>query len=289
MLERDRIPTPMSRARRAPRPLRPSTNYSPTAVVDRIVLDDRARHLFVVRDDLLPGGTKQRACAPFLRDLADRGYSRMYYASPFAGFAQVALAYVASELELDCRLYCSVDPNAKTKAARKHEFTKLAESHGAHVTLVETLSEAERIAYGASRLVEGAYKIPLGFDCLEFREHLENELRLQWKHVLAKSGRAPRQLWVPVGSGTLSSVFKKIIGSETKLRCIDVRVLSREDLRIQSLIHDGSIGFDSTPEKFDELARQPPPIPSNGHYDAKLWQFVSTQALDGDVWWNVAR
>lgn len=56
----------------------------------------------VVRDDLLPGGTKQRASAPFIQDMVNIGYSHFVYASPFAGFAQVALAYTCRMLNVRC-------------------------------------------------------------------------------------------------------------------------------------------------------------------------------------------
>ncbi|MES2965460.1 MAG: pyridoxal-phosphate dependent enzyme, partial [Bdellovibrionota bacterium] len=239
---------------------RAASVYSPQAVLDHLEVDDR--ELFVVRDDLLPGGTKQRACAPFLEALAERGYTRFYYASPFAGFAQVALAYVCRNLGLECHLYCSIDPNARTASGKKHEFTRLAEAHGAKVTLVDDLAEAERIAYGASRLIAGAYKIPLGFDCAGFRDNLELELRRQWTGILDRLERPPRQLWIPVGSGTLASVFKKIVNEETTLRCVDVRVLSRDDMRIVSLAQDPSLVYCSTPETFAERVRLAPPIPS---------------------------
>lgn len=262
-------------------------NFSPDAVVERIETSIGAVH--VVRDDLLTGGTKQRACAPFLRDLIERGYTSFYYASPFAGFAQVALAYVSGQTGLDCRIFSSMDPNAERACDRKHAFTRLAEDFGAEVTLAETLGEAERLALGASRLSAGAYKIPLGFDCLEFRTHLEIELRRQWSRIVTKLGAPPPRLWVPVGSGTLASVFRRIIGPETTLLCVDVRVLSRDDLRIASLAEDSSVVYRATPEKFHEVSRVATPVPSNSHYDAKLWRFIETEGRDGDLWWNVAR
>jgi hypothetical protein len=46
----------------------------------------------VVRDDLLPGGTKQRAVHAYLRDAIAGGATSFVYASPPPGFAQVALA-----------------------------------------------------------------------------------------------------------------------------------------------------------------------------------------------------
>ena len=41
----------------------------------------------IVRDDFLPGGTKQRACGPFLESVTKLGGRHFICASPFAGFA----------------------------------------------------------------------------------------------------------------------------------------------------------------------------------------------------------
>ena len=49
-------------------------------------------NLLVVRDDLLPGGTKRRALPVLMK-----GKSEYVYASPVYGYGQVALAHVARE------------------------------------------------------------------------------------------------------------------------------------------------------------------------------------------------
>ena len=51
-------------------------------------------HVIVVRDDLLDGGTKQRAAVPFLMYFLQNGCKEFTYASPFSGFAQIGRAHV---------------------------------------------------------------------------------------------------------------------------------------------------------------------------------------------------
>ncbi|RYZ79617.1 MAG: hypothetical protein EOP06_26860, partial [Proteobacteria bacterium] len=65
---------------------------------------------FVVRDDLLIGGTKQRAIIPFITELRQQGYDNFFYASPFCGFAQIALATAVQLLGVECTIYCEKAP-----------------------------------------------------------------------------------------------------------------------------------------------------------------------------------
>ncbi len=63
--------------------------------------------IWIAREDLLPGGTKQRAVIPYLRELSALGYRQLAYASPFCGYAQVALAVRRQNI---WRLTSSVKP-----------------------------------------------------------------------------------------------------------------------------------------------------------------------------------
>ena len=262
------------------------TFMSPRVKIDRISFG--GKKFFAVRDDFLPGGTKQRACAPFLQEVVKKGQSEFYYASPFAGFAQVALAYTCQQLGLKCVLFCESDPTEKS-FGQKHEFTRLAESYGAKISMYSSLAEAEKHATEKARQSHSSFKIPLGFKCAPFTDALEQALRIQWNQVISQIGSVPRRLWLPVGSGTLVSVFERIVSPTTKLMCVDVHVLPAKDLRIISLVKNAKINLFSAPESFKDLAVLPPEIPSNIHYDAKLWQFLVQFGQSEDLWWNVAR
>ena len=60
----------------------------------------------VVRDDRLPGGTKQRGLYGLLVEHRAAGVHRFVYASPFCGYVQVALSYLCAEIGLSCVLFC---------------------------------------------------------------------------------------------------------------------------------------------------------------------------------------
>jgi len=219
----------------------------------------------------------------------DRGNILLFvYVSPFCGFAQVALAAACKELEMRCVLFCERDQTIYEEA-RLHDLSKLAKAIGAEVYLTEGLKESESTSqeYAASQLE--AYKVPLGFDCEEFRSHLYREIKLQWQLVLAQVGDELSTLWLPVGSGTLVSVFRQVFDSSIPIRGINVNVLELQDVRIQRLTQMEGVSITTSTQKFRDRADRLPPIDSNLYYDAKLWSFICSEGVNGDVWWNVAK
>ena len=249
---------------------------SPPVHVTRLRVPDG--WISVVRDDLLHGGTKQRAAVPYLREL---DVPEVVYASPFSGFAQVALAASAQDLPMEVTLFCEADPAQPGLVA--HEFTRLAEAMGARVVLTATLAEAEARAAEYEASGDGRMKIPLGFNDPRFIAHLEKEIVRQ----LATLEEKPRAIWLPVGSGTLARAFHAATLGRVPLKAVDVRVLEPEDQRITGL--EAKVELHRAPERFHERVRLSPPIPSNAYYDAKLWRFLRTHAKEGELWWNVAR
>ena len=241
----------------------------------------------MAREDLLPGGTKQRAVIPFLKELARGGARSFYYASPFAGFAQVALAKGCAQLGFSCVIYAEEDRTGPGGTA--HAFTKLAESSGAKIVLRPSLSEAERACEVEAATVQGGFKIPLGFRAPAFQRYLRLALKGQVAEVQRRLGFSPKRVWLPVGSATLADAFLSVAPGGTEFACVNVHVLEASDPRVEGLKQDPRVRLFSAPEGFPERAEVPPPLPSNVHYDAKLWRFLREGAASGDLWWNVAR
>lgn len=235
--------------------------------------------LTVVRDDLLPGGTKQRGAIPFLDQFRKNGVKEFVYASPFAGFAQVALAKSCAILDVKCTIF------AEQIESGMSDYTKSI-SDKAEIRLMPTLAHAERAAEMYCQQ-SNRFKIPLGFDHPLFRKCLRRELNKQWKYLCNSLGFIPKNLWLPVGSGTLATTFSKITSS-TNLKLIDVRVLRESDERIQGIRRLKKSEYFQSPYSFHSIPAKLPPIPSNPFYDAKLWQFITEGARPYDVWWNVA-
>lgn len=257
--------------------------FSPTPVVT--TLTHQGKKTFVVRDDVLPGGTKQRAAYPFLRDMMKMGVDHFIYASPFSGFAQVAIAYVAKELNVRCTLICEKDQRFPDR--RFHPFSMTAQEYGAQIIMADSLPEAEELATAFER-EKNDYKIPLGLDCPLFKHHLKHEFVKAFEDIEAVHGDI-KTLWLPVGSGTLARTMLSVIPSTVKLKCVNVRVLDSKDTRIEGLSRFSNVYFFHAPMTFHTPANDFPDIPSNVFYDAKLWAFIKEHGEDGDFWWNVAK
>ncbi|MDQ3789649.1 MAG: PLP-dependent lyase/thiolase [Actinomycetota bacterium] len=254
-------------------------DLSPRVVLDHLAVDHRT--VVVAREDLLPGGTKQRAISPYLQDAMSRGVTEFVYASPAPGFAQVALAYASRLLGARCTLFCAL------LDGEFHEFSLLAQSHGATIHPCATLADAEE---KAEVFAQGdRLKLPLGFGCSEYHGHLRAALATEWANVVDELGTVPARVWVPVGSATLVTAFRQVVPGNVELHSVDVRVLAETDERIKRL-HDlpRTIVY-RCEQRFLEESTVQPPVPSNAFYDAKLWPLIEKHAATGDLWWNVAK
>ena len=254
---------------------------SPRAVLTPLPIDAGTVH--VVRDDLLPGGTKQRAVHAYLRDAIAGGANSFVYASPPPGFAQVALAYVCQRLGVDCVLFC------EQTGGEYHEYSLLARSYGATIHPCATLRVAEKEAESYADTVADCRKLPLGFADPDYVRQLRAALAREWANITAELGRRPRRVWLPVGSATLGLAFSDLLAESVHLHCVDVRILDPDDHRLQALAKRPGVTIYRTPELFEQPCVDPPAIPANVHYDAKLWAFVRRHGADQDLWWNVAR
>lgn len=239
-------------------------------------LNINKKKLLVVRDDLLEGGTKQRAAVPFLNYFKKEGVKEFIYASPFSGYAQIALSISANSVGVDSTIFASVN--------EKKEISSYSNKASKYSKIIscENLDAAERLSSFYQKNTKDSLKIPLGFNHCLFVEFLQKELEKQIK-MIGKFNR----LWVSVGSGTLAKTLRKII-PEKRLICVDVRVLKEDDERIVSVKKMSNLSYYRAFEEFKSPCCILPPIPSNLFYDSKLWRFLEEFVEDGDVWWNVA-
>lgn len=265
----------------APVPFHPN----PHPLIDKLV-SSRGHDFHVLREDLLIGGTKQRAAFQYVTLMKKAGVEELCYASPFAGFAQVALAVCCQALALPCHIFVERD---KTQTARAlHPFSRLAKDLGAAVHLFDSLVDAERACASFSSRRFQSKKIPLGFNCPSYLTFFEENVARIWKE-LTQLGLTPERVWVPVGSGTLARTLRAALPPSVRLECLDVRVLPASDPRLVAVSRLPNTTVRRVPELFHERAGLTPPIPSNLHYDAKLWRYLYREAEPCDLWWNVAR
>ena len=163
-------------------------SWSPRAVVESQTLGDRK--IWIVRDDFLPGGTKQRAIVPFLQFLASQGLTQFVYASPFCGFAQLALAISCHKLGYQCHIVSTLAPDSEGLPP----LARIAESYGATLSTASSLTAAQDVAEAFALQDKTRYVIPLGFDCDAFREFMMVAFERDWSGICAKLGFAPSAL-----------------------------------------------------------------------------------------------
>jgi len=265
-----------------------SLEMNPTIVIKQYKakkLDGIEITVNVVREDLLVGGSKQRAIIKFIEFYSE--YDEFVYAGPSSGFAQVALTISCLKLTKRVHLFIqtpTIDP----------KLTLLCEKMGAKVELFldGKLSIIEELAKEyvdkSSNEKNKIMLIPFGLDCEVFNNFFSEQLKLA-----IPSEIQPQRVWLTVGSGTLLRVLLKL-WPNTKFMPVRVgKNLWQDQYTENEWIRIGGqerIEKLAAPQKFFESLDDylMPPYPSVRTYDAKLWQQVIKYAEEGDFIWNVA-
>lgn len=216
-------------------------------------------NITVVRDDLLPGGSKSR----FLNSLVGLPYEEFVYASPAYGGAQIALA-------LACQAAGKRATIISPEREEMHDRTLEAQEAGAEIQQrpggQRDLEQAAE-QYAART---GAYLVPHGFKGPDATVALTEAARL-----LAQTCGPFDEVWAVAGSGSVikalqtaqlgKSYHAVAVAGPTQIPGVDV---------VESPLHE------------EASATEPPPFPSCPTYDAKAWEFVKDRP--GNVlFWNV--
>lgn len=215
-------------------------------------------HISVVRDDLLPGGTKRRAMHVFFDD-----HPEYVYASPVYGYAQIALAYACRDYGKSATIFCA---KRKTYAP----LTVQAIEAGARIIDVPMgfLSHVSAKARQYCETTPGAKLLPFGLDDPAFISALAD--------VARALPVTPTEVWSITSSGVLTRALQL---AWPNAKFYGIRVGAKPDAGKAEVIF--------APERFEQAAQKPPPFPSSLHYDAKAWRFVRTLAMPGALFWNV--
>lgn len=218
------------------------------------------RGFLVVRDDLLPGGTKRRAIDVFFKPEVEE----YVYCSPVYGFAQLALAHAARDAGKRATIFCA-------KRLKRHLLTDQAERAGAKICEVPhgymSVLRARAREYSERT---GAEILPFGLNDERFVLALADVARC------LPLESPPLEVWTACGSGTLSRALQL---AWPEAAFYGVQVGARPDAGCAHLF--------VAPEQYEAPAWSPPPFPSNPNYDAKVWQFMQQFARQGALFWNV--
>lgn len=233
----------------------PDREYAPPRV-------DVIEGIRVVRDDLIPGGTKARV----IPILFDDKHDEYVYAGPCQGYAQVALAYCCREYGLHATLFC---------AKRNERHARILEAIVAGAKVVEVsngyLSVVKHKADTYCIENRNALMLPFGLDTPAIRGAIADVARM--------IDDPPSEVWTVAGSGTLSMALQQAWPSAVFNAVQIGRVLGDYVGRAKVWV---------APEKFETGAKEPPPFPSCDNYDAKAWRFIKQYAKPGTLFWNVA-
>jgi hypothetical protein len=217
--------------------------------------------IHVVRDDLLPGGTKTRFISALFQNCDE-----IVYATPAEGGAQTALAYAAKQAGKKATLFVA-------KRQRPHDRTILAKALGAKVYQVDpgymTVCQARARRYCADT---GATLAPFGMNTPEAIDIISSAARM--------IGFDPDEIWCAAGSGVLSRSLAKAFPNARRHAVQIGRKLSPADVA-GAEIHISPLAFK------DPISAKPP-FPSDPHYDAKAWDICRKMRGQGSVlFWNV--
>lgn len=218
----------------------------------------------VVRDDLLPGGSKRRFLSPLLGSLPQHEF---VFGGPAEGYAQVGLGWSARDTG---KLATFVI------AARKHEHELTRQGRQLGVKYIEVRPGYLTVVQSRAKLYAeevGARFFPLGFAAPDVEA-----AALAHLGPLVADVEPPSQVWCVAGSGFLSRVLQQVWPEAEHIA-----------VRIGMEPNAGSARMLDAPELFARPAKRSPPFPSCQHYDAKAWQFIEASARPGALFWNVGR
>lgn len=237
--------------------------------------------LNIIRDDLLPAGTKQRAMVPYLKNKKE---TEFVYVSPFTGGAQITLAYATVKTAKHVTLFINkVRPRhpltlKALKLGDKNKFKLIEVNYGNFKKLRKLC--ADYIKKVEKEKGNGYIKeIHLGFDEKEYNDLFIKQLKLALPEKLKKKN--PKRLWVPCGSTTILKALYEVlpkthfIAVQTGKTIWPDQIISKRTTLLKSR------------EQFYEKAKEQPPYPTTQSYDAKMWVFIKEIAQDNDYVWNV--
>jgi len=218
--------------------------------------------LNVLRDDLLPGGTKS-ILLPHIID-KDKKY---IYASPVYGSFQIALSsYCKNNTYIVC-----------AKRKNLHYNTLKCKEYGANIVEVPYgyLSVIEKYARELCNKIDGAVKLTFGANTNENKLLLTERV----KQVIQKLGKEPEEIWVAIGSGTL---VESILNATHDSKVFGVQVgqeYCNTHPRLKILKYHKS---------FDKVSNFKAPFQSMPNYDLKAYEYCMKYKESKDVlFWNV--
>lgn len=222
----------------------------------------------VLRDDLLPGGTK----SVLLEHILNPEAPFYVYASPVYGGFQIALAeYAGPKAHIFCARRNDLHPNTQ-KVIKAGGV--IHEVYPGYLSVVEARAWEWVKRYDA-QLIDFGAKSAASLNILTRRV----------KEVVAKLGNEPDEIWCAIGSGLL---FESILRGTSKARVCGLAVGKDYEYRPFSSFDRARAFVYKSDKPFAADCRTIPPFPSMLNYDAKAWEWcLKCKTGKNILFWNV--
>jgi hypothetical protein len=271
--------------------------FNPSLSIQKYLVKNNI-YVNVIRDDLLIGGTKQRALYRLI--LANQKYNNFVYAGPTTGYAQLALSYCCFLLGKKCTIFTSGVRTKLTEKAAMYPGCTIIEN----TTLKEAQNNATVFTTESGTVGKNKFLIPFGMDFKEYTDLLEEQLKIAAKNTQLYPLDKKFTLWLTVGSGTLLKVFSKVwpnasfrpvqVGKAIQEQNFDTELWKRMGgQQIVDLLRVNPYP-DIPPKKghqyqefYEEVPNElKPPYPALLTYDAKVWQRVLMYGKNDEYIWS---
>ncbi len=222
--------------------------------------------VWVVRDDLISGGTKRCFADRLIKD-----HQEVVYASPVYGGAQIAIAHAAAANGVRSTIFCA-------KRNQLHPRTLEAYRAGAKIVQVPYgyLSNVKAKAKSYCQKT-GAHLLPFGLECNVAISAIADRATQAQSQIPDQI----TQVWCVAGSGVLCRGLQKGLKADS-FHVVQIgRKLKSADVKNAKVY--------VYPLDFSKDAKFSPPFPSCSNYDAKAWQFIKKAAKGNVLFWNVMR
>jgi hypothetical protein len=227
------------------------------------VLEEHAGVL-VVRDDLVPGGTKARYLAGLFAQ-----HDRVAYASPAYGGAQLALAYCARAANKEAVIFVAKrkDPHPRTLEARAVGARVFQVPHG----YLSNVQAKAKLFAGE----QGAHYLEFGGESEQALEAIAAAARVVWEQ------RGPfDEVWCAAGSGVLTRGLQRGMPDAGVFFAVQVG---------RDVDRPGRAKVIPAGLPFEREDRREAPFPSCPNYDRKAWHACTQRRGNGArvLFWNV--
>lgn len=238
-------------------------------LIERPAVIELHQGYHVVRDDLIPGGSKLR----FLPFILDPKAKDVVYASPFCGGAQVALSEIGKRTGQQIHIFCA-------KRKTPHRYQEIVKVNGGKIHWVDVgyynVVFARAREYADKR---GAQFLGAGFDHVEAQEPFVEFMRTVRKQI-----GDPPEVWCACASGMLTRCLG-LAFPNSQVIGVSVGLASRHDKQVFS----GNVTLvDSNYSQLAKECKFRAPFPASANYEAKAWEaMVKDEPKAGSLFWDV--